>query len=104
MSVTESASSEVIKSPIAVVNATVVKVGCEDFIKLLELFRPRGATVIKGRVKGMLGKGKDVLVLIHGSIAYVCVIEKGEELVVTPDIEVEDLRFSGALVAVASSL
>jgi len=97
--------SEVVKSSIAVINNTVVKVSAEDFTRLLELFRPRGAVVVRGRVKGgVLGKGKEVLVLIHGSIAYVYPVEKGEEVVVTPDIEVEDLRFSSGLASFASSL
>ena len=96
---------EIVKSPLAIINNTVIKVSAEDFARLLELFRPRGAIVVKGRVKsGVLGKGKEVLVLIHGSIAYVYAVERGEEVVVTPDIEVEDLRFSGGLASFASSL
>ncbi len=91
-------STEVVKSPLAVVCATVIKVGYEDFVKLMEVFRPRGATVVRGKVRtGVLGKGKEVLILIHGSIAYVHPVEKGEEVVITPDVEVEDLRFCSEL-------
>jgi len=87
---------QTVKSPLIVVNSSIlIRVGLEDFVKLVESLRPRGAVVIRGRAKHLL-KGRDIMLLVHGGLTYLCVL-KGEETLITPDIEAEDIKFATSL-------
>ncbi len=88
---------QTVKSPLVIVNSSIlIRVGPEDFAKLVENLRPRGAIVIKGRARHLL-RGRDILILVHGGLTYLCVLRGDEELLIAPDIEAEDIKFATSL-------